>query len=140
MKKNYKSLLPNPCCLLPSPCSGQALITLLVFMIVAVTIVSASVGIVLTNSLAAGSVAQTTSAKTLAESGIENAMIRLERNPSYTGETLTLGNGTAVVTVTGAPIRTITSIGNDGNFKRTIIATASQSGYIWTVLTWKESY
>jgi hypothetical protein len=42
MKKNYKSLLPNPCCLLPSPCSGQALITLLVFMIVAVTIVSAS--------------------------------------------------------------------------------------------------
>lgn len=120
--------------------SGQALVTLLVFMIVAITIVTASVGVVMTNSLAAGSAAQTTSARSVAESGVENALIRLERNPSYTGETLTVGNGSALVTVTGGAIKTITSIGTDGNFKRTIIATASESSYVWSVTSWKENY
>ncbi|OGG12524.1 hypothetical protein A3D77_01160 [Candidatus Gottesmanbacteria bacterium RIFCSPHIGHO2_02_FULL_39_11] len=120
--------------------SGQALVTLLVFMIVAITIVTASVGVVMTNSLAAGSVAQTTSARSIAESGVENALIRLARNPSYTGETLPVGNGQASVTVTGTTIKTITSIGTDGNFKRTIVATASQSAYVWSVISWQENY
>ncbi|HSE61386.1 MAG TPA: hypothetical protein VLA88_03760 [Candidatus Saccharimonadales bacterium] len=119
--------------------SGQALVALLCFMAMAITITTAAVIVTLVN-------AQTTSKYTLgqetlsiAESGIDNAMLRLARDPAYTGETLTVGNGTVTITVSGSPTITITSVGTMGNFRRTIEATASRTNNTLVISSWKET-
>ncbi len=76
----------------------------------------------------------------VAESGAENAVIRLLRDPSYTGETLTVGSGTAVITVTGSSTKTILSSGTNGNYLRKLQIVASYVNNILTITSWQEVY
>src|SRR5476649_2444851 len=101
---------------------GQALITLLFFVIIAVTITTGAAIVVMTNTLNETRLQQSTLAYSVAESGSEN---RLLRNPNYTGETLTVGSGTATITVTGGGANPyiITSKGQVGNYIRTVQVT-----------------
>lgn len=119
---------------------GQALVTLLVFVVISLIITSASVSIVLVNSLSASKFEQGLMARSFAESGIENALLRLLRDPGYTGETLNLNDGSATVTVAGTNPKTITSIGRIGNFTRTIEAQAAWTNYILSVTSWREIF
>ncbi len=120
--------------------SGQTLVSLLFFMIVAITITSASVIVLLVNSLSTNSFQQGNIALDIAQSGIENAMVRLLRNTNYTGETLTVGSGTATVTVTGANPKIILSQGKVDNFLRQIQVQATNTNNIFTITSWKEIY
>lgn len=120
--------------------SGQALVTLLFFCIIALTITTASVVLVLSNSIAATSISQADIAYSIAESGAENATLRLLRDPSYTGETLAINGGLATIQVSGPNPYNIISSGEIGNFKRTISATVSYTNNTLTVTSWKESY
>src|ERR1700722_5696827 len=70
---------------------GQALITLLFFAIVGITVTSAAVVMILVNSLSGTKQQQGDIAYDIAQSGAENGLIRLLRDPSYTGETLAVG-------------------------------------------------
>jgi hypothetical protein len=120
---------------------GQALITLLFFMIIAITITSAAVVILLTNSVSAQKLEQGTVSYYTAESGAENALLRLLRDPNYTGETLTIDGTTVVATVTkSGSVYTITSSATFGNFKRTIQVVATYVGNILTATSWKEEF
>src|SRR5437667_12281441 len=96
---------------------GQALITLLFFTIIAITITSAVVLIVVTNSLSGTKFQQGSLAYEIATSGAENALLRLMRDPTYTGETLAVGVGNADIQVTsvGGSSYTILSQGKIGN-------------------------
>jgi hypothetical protein len=82
-------------------------------------------------------------AREAAETGAENAMLQLERDPTYVGETMSInGTTTATITVSGTTTRTITSIGTVagiGTFKRTIVVTASYAGLAFTVTSWVET-
>ena len=118
--------------------SGQTLITLLVFMVVSIVITSAAVAMTVSNSLRASKFEQGLITLHIAESGAENALLRLLRNPSYTGETLTVGTGTAVITVTGTPTK-IVSEGINGRFRRKIEVGVDTSTVL-TVTSWKEIY
>ena len=118
--------------------SGQTLVTLLVFMVIAIAITSSAVVLTISNSLQASKVEQGMMALQIAESGAENALLRLLRNPSYTGETLTVGTGTAVLTVTGTPVKII-SEGINGRFRRKIEIGVNTSTTL-TVTSWKEVY
>ena len=120
--------------------NGQALVTLLFFMIVSITITTAAVMIVVTNSIGASKIQQGEIGFSVAESGMENALIRLLRNPSYSGETLDVGNGEAIITVSGTSPIIITSEGFEGNFKRTIEVQAQYVNSILTVTSWKEKF
>jgi type II secretory pathway component PulK len=112
---------------------GQALITLLFFVIIAVTVTTGAAIVVLTNTLNETRLQQSTIAYEVAQSGAENAILRLLRDPTYTGETLTVGSGTATITVTGSgSTYTITSKGQVGTYIRTIQVTAS---YVNNILT-----
>jgi len=117
---------------------GQTLVMLLIFMIIAITITSAATVVVLLNSSSTSKFEQATITYSIAESGAENAIIRLLRNPNYTGESLTVGDGTAAVTVVGTNPKIITSIATLRNFQRTIQVTASYSNNILSVTSWKE--
>jgi hypothetical protein len=117
---------------------GQALITLLFFIVIAVTITSAAIILILVGSVSATKLQEGTKSYYIAESGIENALMRLIRNPSYTGETLPVGDGSVEISVTGASPYTITAIGGVGEYRRTIRATAQYvTGYL-SVTSWEE--
>jgi len=124
--------------------SGQALITLLFFTVIGVTITSAAVVMILVNSLSGTKQQQGEVAYEIAQSGAENGLIRLLRNPSYAGETLPVGSGSATITVTGSGTSgnpyVIVSKGTNGIFVREMQVTATYQNNLLTVTARKEIY
>lgn len=119
---------------------GQTLVTLLIFMVIGITITSAAVILTITNSQNITRFQEGLIAYQIAESGAENAVIRLLRDPSYTGETLTVGEGTATITVSGSSTKTITSVGVNGRYYRRIQVVASYVNNVFTITSWQEAY
>lgn len=119
--------------------SGQILITLLVVMVTTMIISMAAVTWVIDNSLGNSQTQNGLSVLTAAESGIENAMMALLRNPSYTGEVMTVGNTVVTINVSGSNEKTIISQAVEGNFSRKIEVTASYIENILEITSWKES-
>lgn len=120
--------------------SGQTLVILLVFITVAIMV---TVSATLLSSYALTAITrseQSEIALGVAESGMEDALLRLLRDPSYTGDTLVLPEGTAVITVTGSTTKTIISSGVAGDFKRVVVVSAVYTGGILTVTSWTDSY
>ena len=114
------------------------MITLLFFVLISLTITSAAIIIIIINSISVSRFQEGTLAYYLAESGVENALLRLLRDPNYTGETLTIGSGTAVITVTGINPKTVVVVSQNGNFKRTVQAQMSYNNGYYTFSNWKE--
>ena len=121
---------------------GQALVALLVFTVVTITLASAAIVIVLVNSTRAQTVEQGTITRTLAENGIENALIRLLRDPSYSGETLTQEEGDAIVEVVAGSgnIKTITSRAESRGFVRKIEVVVDTTNYELNIQSWRQTY
>ena len=117
---------------------GQTLVLLLIFMVVAIMITTASVAMIVTNIKATDKISQGTTAMDVAESGAENAVIKLLRDPAYTGETLPVGGGQAVITISGTNPKTILVKGTLNNFTRTIQVIVDTTNNISTVTSWKE--
>lgn len=120
---------------------GQTLIILLVFMIIAITVTSSSVALTIANSRSSDDFSQSLIAHQIAESAMENALIRLLRNPNYVGESLDIGGGIADITVTGTTTKTITTTAKlpklSPKFIRKIQVIATDNGSL-TINTWKE--
>lgn len=119
---------------------GQALVILLVFAAITITITAAAATVTIINSTASSWVEQGEMAYNVAESGVENALIRLLRDPAYTGETLTVGAGTATIAVSGTGPYTLISTGTVGDFSRKIQAVAQFTTGVMTVTSWVETY
>lgn len=120
--------------------SGQALVVLLMFVTVAMMV---SVAATLLSSYALSATTrleQSQTALDVSESGMENALLRLLRDPFYGGETLTLPSGVATITVTGGSTKTITSVGTAGNFMHTTVATVLYSNGVYSITSWSDSY
>lgn len=121
--------------------SGQTLVLLLVFMSIAIVVTTASVAVIITNSQGASGFEQGQVAYDIAESGAENAMLRIIRSPSYAGESdLTIDGGTATITVTGSDPKTIISEGRYNNFVRKIEVISGYAQGVLTVQSWREIY
>ena len=118
--------------------TGSMLISLMIFVVVSITIVTAAVLLVVDNTITSTNQQVGTSTVSIAESGIENALLRLLRDPSYTGEVLAVGTGQATITVTGTAPIIITSVGTLGSFQRTVEVQAERVNGVVTVTTWKE--
>ena len=116
--------------------TGQALVSLLVFIATATIITAAATTVTLINSQTTGKFAQGESALVIAQTGADNAILRLLRNSSYSGEVLTVGSGTATITVSGSSVKTITSEGKDGNFIRKIQVVGTFVNNTFTVSSW----
>lgn len=121
--------------------SGQALVTMLLFVIISVTISTAAMIIILINAKNTSKVEEADMCKAAAESGIEDALLRILRNSSYTvgTYTLTLNGGNINVNVTNSGSSyTITSSGTCNNTVQTIKATASISNNAIANITWQQ--
>lgn len=117
---------------------GSILAVLLIF--VAMGLLATSVAIVvLADQLQAGTRENSsTSALLVAESGAENAILRLLRNPAYTGETLPVNLSQAVVSVTGTDPIVIESTGTAVNISRTVRVELRRINGSLLVESWKE--
>jgi hypothetical protein len=128
------------------PQRGQALITLLFFTVIGVTVTSAAVVMILVNSLSGAKFQEGMIAYQIAESGAENGLLRLLRNPSYAGESnLAVGSsGLATTTVSGTGTAgdpyIITSTGQTGNFIRKIEVRATYVNNLLAVTSRKELF
>lgn len=121
--------------------SGQALVVLLVFMVVAIFMTTMAVALVIVNATAVSQVEQGDMALKLAQSGADNALLRLIRNPSYTGtETFTLDTGQVTATVSGGNPIIIMSQGKLGGFVRSASVSASFVDSVLTINSWREVY
>src|SRR5689334_17177130 len=102
--------------------SGQTLVILLSYMVIAIIVTTASIALVINSSQGTDKLYQGSNSLDIAESGAETAMIKLIRNPNYTvtNETVDVGSGQAVITITGSNPKTIVSKGTLNNFTRTI--------------------
>ncbi len=119
---------------------GQALVILLVFMVIAIVLTTTAVAMTIVNSTAASHVEQSDEALKIAESGIENALLRLVRNPFYRGsETLTIAGASATVEVTGTSPISIVSTGAYGTFTRVVEVIAETNSEV-TIISWKEIF
>ena len=117
---------------------GQALISLLVVMLSGIIITSGAVAVTIINSQTTDKYASSEQSYAIAESGADNALLRLLRDPNYLGETVSIGNGTATVTVTGSTTKTIISEGVTGSFKRKIQVVGSFLNNVFTISSWSE--
>lgn len=118
---------------------GQALITLLFFMAIGITVATAAVMVSLVNAGTTSTFQQGEEAHSAAEAGVENAIMRLLRDPNYSGETLALGEATVVVQVTGSAQKTIRSEARSAYAVRTVVSDA-EVGQVLRVTTWKETF
>lgn len=118
--------------------SGQSLVLLLVFVMVAISITTVATFIIATNSVSATNFSQGVATKHMAESGIEVAMVKILRDPNYAGETLTVDTGTVVVTVTGIGTLTIDSTATNGDYVKRVEVIATYSNNVLTPTSWKE--
>ncbi len=121
--------------------SGQVLVMLLVFMAMAITVTTAAVGLSISNSWSNNRLQTSHEALVIAESGAEDALLRLLRNPALS-ETYDLSDGDAqaTITVSGTSPVTITSVGTVGNFQRTVVVTGNFVGVIFNISSWTQTF
>jgi len=131
--------------------AGQTLVALLFFVMVGMIVTTAAIMILSTNSLAAQKLSQGEVTRQLAETGAENALLRLLRDKNYgscpnycSGDTLTIGTDSILITVTtmtvaGTTTITIDSVATSGNFVREVEVKVVKNPYdVLTPLSWKE--
>ena len=120
---------------------GQALVMLLVFIAVAVIIVSAPVVLMVVANTSATRFDRGQITLDAAESGVENALMSLLRNPNYAGETMPIGEANVVITVpSGNFPKTFTSKAVVNQTVRTVQVKVGYSNNILSVIFWKEIY
>lgn len=118
---------------------GQALITLIFYVIIIVTVTTAAVMLIAINSLSATKLQEGVLAYYVAEGGAENGFLRVLRDPNYLGETnLIIGDGSADIVVTPGNPKTIVATGKLGNFVRKMQITATYTNGVYTITSWKE--
>jgi hypothetical protein len=118
---------------------GTVMIALMIFMVIGITITAAAVGLAIDATVTSSAQISGESTLAIAESGAENAILRILRDPTYTGETFTVGSGTAVVTVTGSSWpKIIRSEGQLGTYSRAVQVTVDRISGELNILTWEE--
>lgn len=117
---------------------AQSLVVLLVFIATATIITAGATTVTLINSQSGSKFSQAAETLSVAEAGADNAILRLLRDPSYIGETLTVGTGTATITVSGSSTKTIDSTGEVGSIKRKIRVVGDYTNNIFTPTSWTQ--
>ncbi len=117
---------------------GQALITLLFFTILSITIISTAAVVTIVNAQSTSIQSISSETYSLAEAGIENALLRLLRDPAYTGETMTIGTGSVTIDVTGTSPILVTAKASLRGFIRKVQVGVDYANNSLRVLSWKE--
>lgn len=119
---------------------AAALIVIMIMMAVFVLVISRAAFTGL-DELAANQSAQLGTTTILsAESCVEEAMLRLSRNNTFAGGSLTVGEVACTISVTGTPCGTCTIDveANSQNYTRRMQANVQVTGSVVNVINWNE--
>ncbi|MBP9781347.1 hypothetical protein KBC89_01695 [Candidatus Woesebacteria bacterium] len=122
----------------PSSESGYMLTALLVFLVVIIVMTTTSVMVSVSSLRSETYFDSGSEALSAADSGAENAILRLLRDPTYSGEMLTVGNSQVVITVTGSAPQVVTVVADSGSFERTVEVRLQRVDGMLQVTSWKE--
>ena len=117
---------------------GSALVTILIFVAMGITVTSAAVAVVIINTQGLTRMINGEKVYLIAEAGAENAMVQLLRDPAYSGETLTIDGENVTISVSGDTTKTVTAQGTLGDFIRKIQVTADVDNNTISVTDWSE--
>lgn len=121
---------------------GQAMVMVILVTVTLISVVTATTAMVVTNSLSTMREEQGAHALEIAESGAEEALLRLLRDPTLTTSTpitLTVDGGYATVEVSGTNAKAIVSRGIVGEYVRTLNITAQYSQGKLVINSWQEN-
>lgn len=116
---------------------GQALISLMFFIIIALFLISAAVVMMIASAESTGKLEGEEVVTRVADSAAEEAILKLLRDPAFTGDDLTLPDGTAGVNVAGGTI-TVNAVA--GKFTKKLVIGTSFANNVLSVVSWKEEY
>lgn len=102
---------------------GQALIMIILIGMIALLAVISATTLVISELKKNIATAYGVSQYEITYGALENAFMRLLRNPNYTGETVVLSGSTCYITVTGASTKTVEARCSNGSYVRKIEAT-----------------
>jgi hypothetical protein len=114
---------------------GQALVTLLFFVTISIMVITSMAFIMYNNITAGANIEQGTVAYYAAETGAENALIRLLRDPSYTGENMNIDDVDVEINVTGGNI--ISTATYENSVKKIQVETVYNNNVLG-ITSWKE--
>jgi hypothetical protein len=118
---------------------GQTIIALLIFMMLVIMLTTAAATITITNIRGNNALLSSQQALLHAESGAEDALKHLTTDPTYTGGTLSLPNGTVTMNISGTTTKTIVATGQAGNSSRSVTVVADYTENTPTVTSWTET-
>ena len=118
--------------------NGSALLAVIVISAVATVIFTSASTSLLGQLIQSNTSSNTTKAYLLAESGIEDAILNLLRNQTYSGNTLTVNGSDITINVTGTNPKTITSTVEFNNTKRTIEVIVLSTENNLQINSWRE--
>ncbi|HNS65196.1 MAG TPA: hypothetical protein PKJ26_01730 [Candidatus Woesebacteria bacterium] len=118
--------------------SGYILTSLLVFIVVILVITTTSVVVSISGFRSQTYFQGGLEALVAADSGAENAILRLLRDPAYSGETLQVGEAEVVITVGGVGPQTITVVADSGAYERSVQVLVDRVDGMLQVLSWNE--
>ncbi len=120
--------------------AGQALVTLLFLAVMGMTIALAAAVFIFQNMQASSDTQQGIYAYYIAESGIEEGILRMLRNPAYSGtppgQPLYINGGSVVISTSSGGI--ITAVGTYQNSVRQIQVKTVYNNGMLTIQSWKE--
>lgn len=129
MKKTYK-ISKNQ--------NGSALVTILVFVAVAMTVTTGAIIVSVINTQGISKASRSITIKQNVDSAGELSALELLRNPNYTGETVTIQSTPITITVTGTTTKTTNVYNTSGNFIRKIQIIGDYTDNIYSINSWKE--
>lgn len=118
---------------------GQAMIMMVMVVILLTSITTTAVLMITTNLLSTMREEQGGKTIAIAESGAENALLRLLRDPDYSGEVVLIGPGSAEITVTGDDVnKSIESVASAYGFTRKVVVESRFEDGNLVIDSWKE--
>jgi flagellar basal body-associated protein FliL len=117
---------------------GQTMIILIFFVMTALALTIAAIFMLTINAGSTTDLENGIALRQLADSGTENALIKLERDPSYSGETYITSNTTITIIVTGSNAKTIITSAEINNLTRKVEVLVDYNNNILRVNSWKE--
>ena len=119
---------------------GMALVTLIMFVLIATIYISAAVVIMVVNTQSSTTVQQGIVASRLAEGVLEDTLLRLLRDPTYSGGSFNLETGNATVNITGDTTKNVSVVLDLGNYTKKYKAQVDFIETEMSVLSWGEDY
>lgn len=120
--------------------SGQILTSVLVFMAFGLSVIALSATLTIVNIQNTAKFAQSEQASNYAEAGAEEGILRLIRDPAYSGGNLSLSaDSVIVISVSGVgATRTVTSTATYNGFTKKVQAEVSLANNKVSLVSWKQ--